>query len=606
MSNWMIEAFIASSLLMLFVLLIRKSVATEFGARTAYWLWLLPALRMIMPPLPSTWMAAPMDRLPTPLPDIVTDIQFAATPVAVDLAWNWGLVFVILWAGGAMCHFAAHLWAYRQFADRATTNAELLREINPGAIQLLATHEVNGPLAMGVRRPAILVPADFEWRYDVQEREFAIAHEVAHHRRGDLKVNFGALALLSLHWFNPLAHMAYRAFRTDQELACDATIMAGADGEARHAYGRALVKSACDRAPLATCALNRKQELKRRLRMMRFGALSPVRSAAATIVALGLLGGGLLLTASVGANAAAETKVGRLVQDAVDGGGAVATTAIIDTAEAMVAEDDRGFAAVADRAEQDARLAEARAKQAEVKLGQKLTAGKLSTTEYEAIDAEYVAVREAAREARHDAGVARRDALEAQRDAMVSRRDAADAEREASDEARQARLESEQDAAEAAREAAEDARSGARQALIEARAAQGQAERTARRGSRFSWKGQMMPTPPVPPVPLAPPAPPVPPSPSKHHASSCNGEGSRAVSRIVTRSGDNAREFVHVTACPNVHVRVDQNEVHKAALTALKSARIQISTLVQLNDAQKGHALRSIDAEIAALERRTR
>ncbi|MEY4889909.1 MAG: hypothetical protein RIQ75_1039 [Pseudomonadota bacterium] len=65
----------------------------------------------------------------------------------------------------------------------------------------------------------VVVPADFADRYDAAEQRFALAHEVTHHRRGDLIANFAGLAVLALHWFNPVAHIAWRAFRMDQEPA---------------------------------------------------------------------------------------------------------------------------------------------------------------------------------------------------------------------------------------------------------------------------------------------------------------------------------------------------------------------------------------------------
>ena len=82
-------------------------------------------------------------------------------------------------------------------------------------------------------------------------------HELGHHRRRDLHANWAALVVLALHWFNPLAWHAFRAFPADQELANDAGVLAGREAAARHAYGRAIVKvaspHALDGAVTATC-----------------------------------------------------------------------------------------------------------------------------------------------------------------------------------------------------------------------------------------------------------------------------------------------------------------------------------------------------------------
>ena len=76
------------------------------------------------------------------------------------------------------------------------------------------------------------------------------------------------MLILALNWFNPIAWLAFRAFRDDQELACDAAVAARADPQARHDYARALIKSASRPGLIAACPLNHADQLKRRLRMM--------------------------------------------------------------------------------------------------------------------------------------------------------------------------------------------------------------------------------------------------------------------------------------------------------------------------------------------------
>jgi hypothetical protein len=59
---WAIEALIASTVLMVAVLCLRGVVRRSFGPDIAYALWALPALRMLLPPLPQSWREiAPFD-----------------------------------------------------------------------------------------------------------------------------------------------------------------------------------------------------------------------------------------------------------------------------------------------------------------------------------------------------------------------------------------------------------------------------------------------------------------------------------------------------------------------------------------------------------------
>ena len=50
--GWLISTLITTTLLCGVVLLLRRPVARYFGPQAAYALWALPALRMILPPLP--------------------------------------------------------------------------------------------------------------------------------------------------------------------------------------------------------------------------------------------------------------------------------------------------------------------------------------------------------------------------------------------------------------------------------------------------------------------------------------------------------------------------------------------------------------------------
>ncbi len=80
------------------------------------------------------------------------------------------------------------------------------------------------PMVWGVRRPCLLLPAGFE-NWPPAKRRAVLLHELAHlARRDPLALWLGQLAR-ALHWFNPLAWLALRRLRADQERACDDTVL---------------------------------------------------------------------------------------------------------------------------------------------------------------------------------------------------------------------------------------------------------------------------------------------------------------------------------------------------------------------------------------------
>ena len=319
MSAWIVQTLVATSLLMLIVMLLRERVASLFGPRIAYLLWLLPALRMVLPPLPRTLIDPPIEQIPVLIDFVSLDGIVAPAPPggteALPTLWDpiaalpWGTILLAAWLGGAVLHFGWHILAYRRFVRRTLSQATPLPRLDRDGIEVCASWAVDGPFATGVFVKTVVLPHDWRWRYSEEELRLALRHEFIHHLRWDLSANFAALALLSLHWFNPIAHRAWRAFRADQELACDALVLAGATPSERHSYGLAVVKSACSRTPVAACTLGSRDELKRRLRMMKSGKRSPGRSVSGAVLAVALLAGGLALTASGGMAAEAASEV---------------------------------------------------------------------------------------------------------------------------------------------------------------------------------------------------------------------------------------------------------------------------------------------------------
>lgn len=286
MSAWLAEMLAASAVLMLVVLLIRRPVARAFGARAAFALWLAPLLRVVMPPLPANAPAA----------DIwVETSQAAAEAVApAQAAMPLSTMLIAIWALGAAGFLAFHALAYARFVRRAVAEGRLMSGENIRGIAIFETSAVTGPAAAGLLKKRIFVPSGFGHEFARDEQRLALWHEALHHRRRDLWKSAVALVVLALHWFNPLAHAAHRAFRRDLEAACDAELLSRAGGNERELYARTILRCAARPVPQPICALTDTQELKGRLEMMKRN-YSLVRRACGGAIAITVTGAGLLL-----------------------------------------------------------------------------------------------------------------------------------------------------------------------------------------------------------------------------------------------------------------------------------------------------------------------
>jgi beta-lactamase regulating signal transducer with metallopeptidase domain len=288
-TDWLLGTLLATSGLIVLVLLIREPVRRHFGARVAYGLWLIPAGRLLMPTLtqtverPATMTVTPrlMTTQITAEPLLLASVA-PPEPSLLEQLGGWPTILLTLWLGVAAGLFAARMLAFRR--ERAAILANSVEIDWIGPIRLVRSSDVRGPLAFGIFDRVIAVPADFEALYAPHERDLALEHELAHHRSGDLIVNLFAFVLLCLQWFNPLAWVAHAAFRFDQEAACDARVLDKAKAHDRADYGRAIAKAASGRALLFASALDRRNTLHRRLKSMLTNPTSGRRTAGRLMV----------------------------------------------------------------------------------------------------------------------------------------------------------------------------------------------------------------------------------------------------------------------------------------------------------------------------------
>lgn len=278
--QWLAETLVVTAALMALVLVLRRPVARYFGAEIAYLLWAIPLARLFMPPVTQTIevpvSAAAGDALSgsAAMAMPVGDMAGAANAMPEEalvssllLEADWFTIGVTVWLCGAAIFLIAQLSAYLQNRRELLDDAVEVSRIDD--IRVIEIAGISGPFAFGLWRRYIALPIGFTQAYNPMERELALAHERSHHRAGDLWANFAALALLSLHWFNPIAWMAWSAFRFDQEAACDARVLRRRSAPERAAYARAIAKAATGQTLAFASPLNPKTKIVERLKIMK-------------------------------------------------------------------------------------------------------------------------------------------------------------------------------------------------------------------------------------------------------------------------------------------------------------------------------------------------
>lgn len=100
----------------------------------------------------------------------------------------------------------------------------------------------TAPAMVGVRQPTLLLPEDWEARFDERSLRHVVLHELFHVKQGDLAWNWIALAVQAVHWFNPLVWFVVSRFQADRELRCDAGALALLAPTERLDYGHTLLR----------------------------------------------------------------------------------------------------------------------------------------------------------------------------------------------------------------------------------------------------------------------------------------------------------------------------------------------------------------------------
>lgn len=202
-------------------------------------------------------------------------------------------------AGAAAASWTSALWALGTLTLLMLFLAQQSRFARKLALATPMTDNVvqgdspdAGPALVGVLKPRILLPSDFAKRYTPEQQDLILLHERIHQRRGDAWVNLAVAGCQALFWFNPIVHLAARRIRRDQELACDAAVIARHPRSAK-AYAEAMLSTQLAVLGLpAGCHWQSSHPLKERLIMLT--RHSYTRSARILGIAL-LLASGLAL-----------------------------------------------------------------------------------------------------------------------------------------------------------------------------------------------------------------------------------------------------------------------------------------------------------------------
>lgn len=267
------EILLTSSVLIVALAAARRLLRGRIDPRLQYALWLLVALRLLLPgtlvrspvsvmnAVPQTAITAerltvPADRR-APQTDstqvsIQPDVPAEAEPAPARVSAM--TVLKIVWLGGAAAFALLALARNLRFVrNLKRVRTPVSCPESPVAVWLVPG--LPSPCLVGLFRPEIyLTPAAMQ---DEKTMRFVLRHELAHYRAKDPIWSLVRVACQCLYWFDPFVWLAAGLCRRDCELACDARVLRGLDVKTRADYGRALlglIRPEIARGQLFSCA----------------------------------------------------------------------------------------------------------------------------------------------------------------------------------------------------------------------------------------------------------------------------------------------------------------------------------------------------------------
>ena len=265
---------VAGGVLILFIVVIRAVAIHRLPKTTFFVLWLIAALRLLLPlSIPSPGglpvnVASISDAVqdfaaqnfvqgneegssstqapPSFAPDVEPGEQFQATAQEIERV----PVFVVVWLAGSLLLAAYFTISYLRSLQKFRMS---LPDNTPYVQRWLSEHRItrplevrssdliSSPLTYGILRPVILLPKKFD-RSDETALQYVLAHEYIHIRRFDAITKILFAATLCVHWFNPLVWVMYVLANRDVELSCDGCVLRMLGEKEKSAYARALIR----------------------------------------------------------------------------------------------------------------------------------------------------------------------------------------------------------------------------------------------------------------------------------------------------------------------------------------------------------------------------
>lgn len=263
------------SLIVLLILLVKKLLGKHLSGRSQYHLWFLLPVILAAPFLPvrpagparlvswlRLWKSADLPAAartvtaagPDPAAGWIHDFGVSVTKAAAPAADQ---LLILLWISGmlaaAVFLLRSRIRLYRLEQSALPLQNPQVRELYRKCsaelrirreIPIFSTAFLKSPIIAGCLRPRIYMPIRLISEFHADDLRYMLLHELQHYKHKDAWVNLMANTAAVVYWFNPVIWYALKEIRSDQEIACDTSVLRLLNAGEKLDYGNTLLNFA--------------------------------------------------------------------------------------------------------------------------------------------------------------------------------------------------------------------------------------------------------------------------------------------------------------------------------------------------------------------------
>ena len=263
---------VSGALLLLLILGLKPLYKNKFSKRWQYYIWIVVALRFLLPFTPDTTIVGSLfekpgttvitNEIPTspnvPAPANTDNSKTEPIQADRDIAaamrepFNRYVCLFFIWSVFALVLFVRKITIYQgfiQYIKAGSTEVSDIKTLNllsdceeklniKTRVELSRNPLIASPIMIGFFRARIVLPA---CELDDKELSYIFVHELIHYKQRDMFYKWLIQIVVCAHWFNPFVYLLEKEVNKSCELSCDEKVISILNDKARREYGDTLI-----------------------------------------------------------------------------------------------------------------------------------------------------------------------------------------------------------------------------------------------------------------------------------------------------------------------------------------------------------------------------